>query len=75
MQEQLKRDEFNERRVFSAEAIFHTNSKVNRNNVCIWGEENTEATIEHEKDSPKINMFCAIFKNHVMVGFLLFGKL
>ena len=72
MQEKLE-DEFNERRVFIDEATFHTNGKVNRHNVCIWGEENPQATIEHDRDSPKVNVFCAILKNHVH-GPLFFEK-
>ena len=47
MQEKLEEDEFNERLVFSDEATFHMNGKVNRHNVCIWGEENPHATIKH----------------------------
>ena len=65
MQEKLEEDEFNERLVFSDEATFHTNGKVNRHNVRIWGEENPHTTIENERDSPKANAFCAISKNHV----------
>ena len=57
MQEKLEEDEFNERRVFSDKATSHTNGKVNRHNVCIWGEENSHATIEHERESPKVNVF------------------
>ena len=47
--------------VFSDDAIFH----MNRHSVHIWDKENPHATIEHEKDSPKVNVFCAISKNHV----------
>ena len=65
MQEKFEEDKFSEHFVFSDESTFHTNGKVNRNNVCIWGEENPSATIEHERDSPKVNVFCAILKNHV----------
>ena len=39
MQEKLEEDEFNERLVFSDEATFHMNGKVNTHNVRIWGEE------------------------------------
>ena len=39
MQEKLEEDEFNERFVFSDEAKFHTNGKVNRHNVRIWGKK------------------------------------
>ena len=64
MQKKLE-DEFNKRLAFSDEATFHTNGKVNRHNVRIWGEENPHANIEHERDSPKVNVFCAISKKHV----------
>ena len=74
MQEKLEEDEFNERLVFSDEAIFHTNGKVNRHNVRIWSEENPRATIEHERDSPKVNVFCAISKNHVHGPFFSEGN-
>ena len=50
-----------------------TNGKVNRHNVRIWGEENPHATIEHERNSPKVNVFCAISKNHVH-GLFFFEK-
>ena len=74
MQEKLEEDEFNERLVFSDEATFHTNGKVNRHNVCIWGEENPHATIKHERDSSKVNVFCAISKNHVHGAFFFEGN-
>ena len=60
MQEKLEDDEFNERLGFSDEATFHTNGKVNRHNVRMWGEENPHGIFEHERDSPKVNVFCAI---------------
>ena len=69
IQEKLEEDEFNERLVFSDEATFHTNGKVNRHNVRIWGEENPRVIIERERDSPKVNVFCAISKNHVQGPF------
>ena len=65
MREKLEEDEFNERLVFSDEATFHTNGKVNRHNVRIWAEENPLTIVEHERDSPKVNVFCAISKNYV----------
>ena len=74
MQEKLEEDEFNKRLVFSDEATFHTNGKVNWHNVCIWGEENPHASIEHERDSPKVNVFCAISKNNVLGPFFFEGN-
>ena len=73
MQEKLE-DEFNKRLVFSNEATFQKNGKVNRHNVRIWGEKNPHAIIEHERDSPKVNVFCAISKNHVHVPFFFEGN-
>ena len=74
MQEKLEEDEFNERLVFSDEATFHTNGKVNRHTVRIWGEENLHTTIEHERGSPKVNVICAISKNHVHGPFFFEGN-
>ena len=74
MQEKLEEDKLNERLVFSDEATFHTNGKVNRHNVCIWSEENSRATIEHERDSSKVNVFCAILKNRVHGPFFFEGN-
>jgi hypothetical protein len=34
--------------------------KVSRHNVRIWGTENPHATVEHVRDSPNVNVFCAI---------------
>ena len=65
MQEKLEEDQFNKCLVFSDEATFHTNGQVNRHNVRNWGKKNPHATIEHERNSPKVNVFCVIFKNHV----------
>ena len=74
MHEKLEEDELNERLVFNDEATFHTNGKVNKHNVRIWGKENPHTTIEHERDSPKVNVFCAISKNHVHGPFFFEGN-
>ena len=73
MQEKLE-DKFNERLVLSDEATFHTNGKVNRYNVRIWDKENPHATIEQERNSPKVNMLCANSKNHVHDPFFFEGN-
>ena len=73
MQEKLE-EEFNKHVMFSEEATFHTNVKVNRHNLCIWGEENPPATIEHERDSSKVNVLCAISKNLVYDPFFFEGN-
>ena len=46
--------------VFSDESTFHISGKVNRHNGCVWGTENPLETVQHERASPKINVFCAM---------------
>jgi hypothetical protein len=33
---------------------------VNRHNVHIWGTKQPHAQIEHQRDSPKVNVFCVV---------------
>ncbi|GFG36192.1 hypothetical protein Cfor_06409 [Coptotermes formosanus] len=49
-QQWLEEDGFAEKLVFSDEAV---------SCVC-WGMENPHAMVEHIRDSPKVNVFCAI---------------
>ena len=46
--------------IFSDEATFHTSGKVNRHNCRIWGETNPREVYEHERDSPKVNVWCGL---------------
>ena len=46
-------------------ATFHMSGKVHRHNVQIRRTENLHAIIEHVRDSPKVNVFCAISKMKV----------
>ena len=59
-QQRLEEDGFAEKLVFSDEAKFHVCGKVNCHNVRIWVTENPHATVEHVRDSPKVNLFCAV---------------
>jgi hypothetical protein len=65
MQVLIEDENFLQRMVFSDEATFHLCGKVNRHNVRIWGSENPHAYVEHVRDSPKVNVFCAIANNKV----------
>jgi len=51
---------FLEKVQFSDEATFHVSSDVNRRSVRIWESENSNAYVEHQGDSPVVNVFCAI---------------
>ena len=42
------------------ESTFHISGKVNRHNVRIWGTENPLEIVQHERASPKINVFGAM---------------
>jgi hypothetical protein len=50
---------------FSDEATSHVSSAVNRHSVRIWGSENPHVYVEHQRDFPKVNVFCAISSQKV----------
>ena len=56
----LEDNTFLPRMIFSDEATFHLSGKVSRHNVHIWGLENPHEIVQHEHDSPKINVFSAV---------------
>jgi hypothetical protein len=59
-QQQLEEDRFAEKLVFSEKVTFHVCGKVNRHIIRIWGMENPHAMMEHIRDLPKVNVFCAV---------------
>ena len=61
LQALIEEDGFFERLIFSDECTFHLCGKVNRHNVRTWGIETPECVDEVERDSPKVNVFCAVF--------------
>lgn len=68
--EQTELDEsFISRLVFSDEAVFHLTGKVNKHNVRIWSTENPHESVELVRDSPKLNVFCAITQSTVFGPF------
>jgi len=64
-------DHFLEKVQFSDEATFHVSGAVNRRNVRIWRSENPHAYVEHQCDSIKIKVFCAISSQESVRSFLL----
>jgi hypothetical protein len=58
-------DHFLEKVQFNDEVTFHFSSAVNRRNVRIWRSENQHAYVEHQRASPKVNVFCAISSQKV----------
>ena len=55
-------DRFDDCLVFSNKATFHLTGKVNKHKACISRIEHPHSTLEHVRDSPNVNMFCAILK-------------
>ena len=78
LQDLMEEDGFFERLTFSDECTFHLCGKVNRHNVCIWRTENPKSVVEVARDSPKVNVFCAVstfkvygpffFSKHIVTG-------
>ena len=62
MQAMLEEDGFDDRLVFSDETTFHLTGKLSKSNTRIWGTEHPHLTLEHVRDSPKVNVFYAISK-------------
>ena len=60
MQDAMTEEGFLDRVVFSDESMFHISGKVHRHNVHIWGTENLNEMVQHERASPKIIVFCAV---------------
>ncbi|GBM58749.1 hypothetical protein AVEN_183577-1 [Araneus ventricosus] len=48
--------------IFRDEVTFHLSGKVNRHIVRVWGTELPHVIVKQERDSPKVNVFCAISK-------------
>jgi hypothetical protein len=59
-------DAFMKHVVFSDEATFHVSGKVNRHICQIWGSENPHEVMEHECDTPKLNVWCALTSDSVL---------
>jgi hypothetical protein len=45
---------------FSDEATFHKSGHINRHNTIFWGMENPRVIQKHERDSTKMNVWCAV---------------
>ena len=63
MQLKMEENDFVERFICD-EATFHISGKVNVHDVRIWGTEQPHAQIEHQHDSPKVNVFRAVSREN-----------
>ena len=48
------------------EVTFHISGRVHRHNVRIWGDTNPHVVQEHERDSPKVNVWGGLFHDQVI---------
>jgi hypothetical protein len=55
--------------VSSDEATIHVSKKVNRHNVITRGSQNPHQVVEHVRDRPKVDVFCAVSRTHVYGSF------
>lgn len=60
--------------LFFYEGTFHKPGKVDRHNVRSYGTENPRLGIQHERDSPKFNVSCAISSVQVYGPFFFAEK-
>ena len=51
------------------EATFHLSGRVHRHNVRIWGKGNPHVIREHERDSPKLNVWAGMFHDELIGPF------
>jgi len=74
MLQNMEYDTFLPRLIFSDEATFHLSGKVNRHSVRIWGLQNPQEALERERDSPKVNVFCALTQKKRAYGPFFFAE-
>ena len=65
MQLKMEENDFVERIILCDEATFHISGKVNVHDARIWGTEQPHAQIEHQRESPKVNVFSAMSREKV----------
>ena len=57
--------------IFSDESTFQVSGRINIHNCKIWGSENPRVSLEHVRDSPKVNVFCALSKERAYGPFFM----
>jgi hypothetical protein len=55
--------------LFSDEATFYLDGSVNRHNLRIWGSANPRAIVQHQRESPRLNVWCAVSADTVIGPF------
>lgn len=61
----LLRNEPNSLLIMSDEATFHINGMCNKHNCRIWGSQKPFSFNEFQRDSPKVNVWCALSRRKI----------
>jgi hypothetical protein len=61
-----EKEQFLHRVMFRDEATFHVTGHVHRQNVRKWANERPHDFVAHERDSPIVNVWCALTRGHVI---------
>lgn len=56
--------------LFTDESTFHVNGVVNRHNCRIWGSEKPREIVQHQRDSPKVNVWCGLMNDRIVGPFI-----
>ena len=56
----MEDDNFLTRLIFSDQATYLISGKGKRLNVRIWGLKNPQEILQHQRDSPKVNVLCTV---------------
>lgn len=67
-------DNFISHLVFTDEATFHLNGKLNRHIMRTWGTEQPHEILEYVRDSPIFNVVYAVTRNKSLWPFFLLKK-
>jgi hypothetical protein len=65
--------QFLHRVMFNYEATFHVSGRVHWHNIRLWANERPHDFVEHERDSPKVNVWCAVTRDRV-IGLHFFAE-
>lgn len=70
----LRRRAPNVNLIMSVEASFHLIGAVNKHNCRIWSEVNPHEFEQYERDSSKVNVWCAVNNNKLHGSFFFAEK-
>jgi hypothetical protein len=73
LQERLEVDGFKDRLIFTDKATFDLSGGVSRCNLRFRDADNARATLQYERDSPKVKVFCTM-TNCSVYGSLFFAE-